>query len=527
MADTTDFLSLTLPSNGEFLDTWDTPLNANFETLDDHLKTLAADLVGAGGDTADLGTPDLKTRLDNAMDATGALDLSGNATFAELENSRVYTTSLSSDALVRVLDRLDKAEQEIARLRLATTADRYGNAITPDAVTGLARVAAQYSSQSLAIHAPIRGFTANSVVQGPQTAGSTSVAIAPTHLVSSANTEVHISTASGGVFYNIDGFPLSVTAGDWYLDFSGSGHSADIAGGAATYYLWVSRNEADYNTTGNLNWWYNTYNGQAFGGVFQNDPRIVPTHASLRASADDQVNNFPSDGTISAGTSVFTSATAAFSTWGVQAGDVLVITSPTSLVGEYPIKSVDSDNQLTIFGEFRAAAAGTAVHWVKNSTVPAFGFSSSLSPAAGRVYIGQFDSDGSGNVNTSTVIPYAYNGIYDTGWLAFDQAFGTSRNYYLGVAPTWITYMVQTPGGDHYINPWAAVNIEHVDEQGGSTYQAFDIPVPTFNTVFFSTQQFRVNLYNPDGDQAVFWDFNGTTRYETDATYLMRFIMGR
>ena len=54
MGTKTSFLELTLPDNGEYVDNWDTVVNANFEDVDDYADELNTELVGSTGDITNL-----------------------------------------------------------------------------------------------------------------------------------------------------------------------------------------------------------------------------------------------------------------------------------------------------------------------------------------------------------------------------------------------------------------------------------------------------------------------------------------
>lgn len=69
-----------------------------------------------------------------------------------------------------------------------------------------------------------------------------------------------------------------------------------------------------------------------------------------------------SDGVTGAGTAVFTSASAYFTSENVRAGDSLVISSGTNNQGTWTVSSVDSATQLTLTSNFNAAAE-TGLTW--------------------------------------------------------------------------------------------------------------------------------------------------------------------
>ena len=170
------------------------------------------------------------------------------------------------------------------------------------------------------------------------------------------------------------------------------------------------------------------------------------------------------------------------------------------------------------------------MYYVKDPTVPSFGYSSSLTASAGRVYIGQFDI-AAGVVSAGTLIPYAYNGIYDSGWVGITSwglgASGTAHRYYLATTPTWVNFMCKQASGDVYINPMAAVRIQHVDDIDNTTWEDTIIPVPTFDVVFQSDRDFKLRIYNPTSDGMVYREYDGGTKQTTSSPDELRVIMGR
>ncbi len=106
MAKTTNYLNLTLPENGEYDDTWNEPINANFETIDAKTQDIAEEIQIARGNKGSL----------NAFLAVGH-DSDGNILpTKEISYSRsspVYGHRKENGELSKLYDRLSRSEREI------------------------------------------------------------------------------------------------------------------------------------------------------------------------------------------------------------------------------------------------------------------------------------------------------------------------------------------------------------------------------------------------------------------------------
>ena len=517
MANKTAFLDLTLPLNGEFTDNWDSPNNANFEALDDHLLQLNTDLVGVGGDTITLkgSAADLQSRIDIGLGATGALLLSANADFIALELSKVRPKSGASDQLERIKDRFDSDEVEAIELRQHTYVDRWGSSTgTKSSTVGVGKSAAgaEVGSSSPVrpgMNTPNRGFTPNCVVSGVGTPGSGTTPYVPGHMaIDSGQAKV-----VGPVVYNIDGVYFEI-ANDLRFDFA----SLPVPPGAGTYYMFVDRLEGNYNGASGDFFPYSHYNGATLGGSFMLDPRIIPTNAVQRLDASSAVN--PADGTTTVSTSNFSSATGEFLTLVVKAGDILVITaSPdASLVGEYVIAAdATANTTLTVDATFPATAS-TSTFYVARRTMPSLGYSQLITKVAGRVYIAEAVVNGSNVVTALT--PYMYNGVYDTDWLDFPSinAFINAKPHYLGTWPSQVEIWVRNTGtDDSYMNPTVLLAVENVSEAGGAPAGTKDVPFPAFRWKANATV-FSVSAFDVMADTTVFTDFTGSVDILNDGT---------
>jgi len=527
MATKTSYLELTMPENGEYVDSWDKPLNANMETIDDHMKNLRDDLVGSTGSTSTLGTPDLDTRLNAAMDATGKLKLDSSESFTDLQDSKVYARSGSSSASERVSDRFENVENEVVGSRCGTHVDRYGNS-EPSAESGIAQLGAMYGNRSDAIQSPVNGASPNCVIDGPSEAP---VPHSPLHVMATAPSEIIINGGSIPVVYNIDGHIFRAD-GEYTLDISASG-SGPLAAG--TYHLWVSRMSSDYGSGGVAK--LKKYAGQNLGGSFKLETRIIPTHASHRADSPSWAGPGsaysldPVNGQVTSGLSKFESATAEFNSYGVKGGDILVVTSPSSVAGEYVIDSVVSNTELHTTVDFHVTVSGINFH-VERRTMPAFGYdgpSTHPSYSPGKVFIGTFAVDGSGHI--TDLKSHAFGGLYDTGWmdLATAFSFGISRNHFLGVQPSTVDVMLRRsndPSAVVIFNPTTKIDVQHADSAGGTAWGVYTLTVPAI-TVTANNDTYTVDLTNPLISLSKAFFDNGAYKSSTEAGYQIRIIARR
>lgn len=528
MSTKTDHLSLTLPANGEYVDSWEQPINENFELVDDNAKAVKEDLVGASGATTDLGGSigDLLGRLAVGINTDGTLksdqiDLGANEDYHILKDSKVFARSSASipadtpaENILKIRHRLDQAEIELARLRMGTTTNRFGTALDPEAVSGAALASAYHGGQSVTeLVLADRGFTPNCVVSGPGNVGPPYV---PTHLDPSSvgDSLLVIDGTSEPIIYNIDGYLFRIDT-LLQIDVGADGHNLFPSGG--TQYVYVSREESDY-IAGN----YFKYYGSTFTATADIDPRKVPTHESQREASPTD----PSDGSITADAATFTSATAQFQTFDVKDGDILVIAgSPDSTVaGEYVIKGVNSETELSMYSTF-AASLSSLGFYIKRPTIPTFTFSPTLAHSDGKVCIGQITIDASNDI--TAVVPFAYNGIYDTGWIDCNLFTYSAAVHYLGVAPSKFDLILKKKAGnqDVFYNPQIRVYTESIDNEIGGP---FAVGATWMDGISLSATATTFTVTNLDvlGTGAMFYA-DGTFIDNTATGYQLRAILRR
>lgn len=496
MGTKTSFLELTLPDNGEYVDTWDSPVNANFEDVDDWASGLHTDLVGTGTTTETLkgGTASLQARLDAGLNNDGTPNLDNSPDFEALTRSEVYPVGASSDQGKKVRQRFNQAEVEVAKLRAATAQDRFGNTDSPEAMTGLAKLAAQYKDISAGVQSPVRGFAPNTVVEGSGTASE------PNYLSQGTGPTENETTIKDGTIINIDGFYFEID-GDMTVDLS-----SKITGITDTYYLYVTRNESDY---GNFD--LVTLYGNPLGGTYALDQRVIPANTTQRSVSPVA----PSTGTIAdTALSTLTTTGNSFTSYNVRPGDILrIVSTSNSLQGDYVIKSVVGNDELEIFGEFQlpptVSTATNVQHYIWRPTTPVLGVRADNSYQAGVVYVGEVDIS-SGSV--TAMRQYAIGGIHDTGWVKCNAAgaFTDSlTDHHLGTVPSQIeVWFRDDPVTRYLLNPPSAIDVQYADEVGGTTWAVTTTPVQGIQ-ITANASQFGLYLINPQTAASYFYDFSG------------------
>lgn len=553
MSTKTDFLELTLPANGEYTDNWGSPVNSNFEIIDDHLSDLHDDLVGAAGDTANLsGTKStLQERLDVGISDDGTLDLENTTDFTDLEKSKIYGTSGSGTGVQRVIDRLDAGDLDAAYMMLGAYADMWENSgVSADIqmLSGMARHSKIYSitavspiSGNVPTPSPIRGFVPNCIASGELSVHGTLGTLCVPDCIAPTGTNAHLKLTGGTtpIYANINGIYFKI-------DFD---YTLDIAANATAdtdYYVFLSRLYSDFNRSdfspGNIggskvvtdsDYVYVAGYNPASKKI---DPRILATHDSLKDyDADNASYAEPETGTITIGSSILSDSAGDFD--GVVQGDLLVITSPASVSGTYLIES-SSTTSVTIRGEFRnqTLISGTAHYHIIRPTIPALGFVEKATAISTpmRAYIGEFSTNvGDTNIDPTSVITYAYNGVFDTGWVGLDtNIWNVSIDHHLGTVPSqleiWVKGAAPLNAGSVIKDPTLTLKVDSVDEVGGSTPTTETVRFPAFIHYADSTE-LKVNFMNPcltSGNYA-YTDYSGTYVLKDSASHSIRIIARR
>jgi hypothetical protein len=431
----TNFLNLTLPELGEFIDSWDAPNNANFETLDDWTESLHDNLVagtaGTGATWSGLrGSKDsLEERLAISVNADGTINISGSQDILDMSTSS-YKGSFPGPA-----DRINDADREIYEAGSPVADARFTPMVAdgpsagfPHAELddGIAVRAADYGS--LLAEAPFGAYApwAPGLVAGggdPIITGGGSPAL------------LLLNVPSNPAVFNIDGYIFRLR--DTVLfDYS-------LISPSTGDYVWiyVERKEANY---GDSNFKYSESGGS-------------PIAKDLRKLKSG------SDGTTS--TSLFTvvAGTLNSTPFPAKEGDTLRITSGGA-AGDYVIDSVLTDLSLNIKGIFKANVGPAVPYEIIDNAMPNIGAvvsagtpSDPTSPpplAEGRVYIGRVLTPASGS--PLTLVSFTRCGVYDSGWLDISDIstdFPLSEAHNLGAPPTSVDLWVREDATSRAFRP--------------------------------------------------------------------------
>lgn len=405
----TSFLQLTLPELNEFVNSWHTPLNQNFESIDDYLSDLQTELVGSTGSGALANLKGTKSslvaRLNVSIAQDGTIDLSSASDILELASSR--TDGASAD----MHERFQVSDFEQFDVRPPFSDDRF-----------------QVSGPTIPVtsgdfpHAPMdngiawrtRDFSSN-LMASPPRPWSPGMVYGNTSLLTGAGND--IIKIQGGItpaIFNIDGYLFRIRE-DVTLDLSA------ITGIADTNYVWiyVDRDDSGYNNP-----------------VFQ-----------YNLGAKDLRRLQSGTGTGATSGSTFTATGALFlniALGKVRPGDQLVITTATGAEGTYTVDSVDLDTQITIKGTFPADVGGLNWYVLDNAHpnvggVPVADANAVPAQVDGRVYIGRCQYHAGSPPDNE--VTFAINGVYDSGWISVTAAAlesTVSYNHNLGVHPSQV-----------------------------------------------------------------------------------------
>jgi hypothetical protein len=421
MASTTTFLGLTLPELNEFVDSWNQPINANFEEIDEYLS----DLYDALGTNAALkgSAANLAARLDVSINPDGTLDVSGSSDILAIATSAVR--GQFSDPR----SRLDDGDFEVYDARQPVADGRF----VPMAATGPSD---GYPPEQLDAGIALR--TADFAGDSSHPICSPRIPWAPGLVTGGAVPfisaqdigVVRMSADAIPAIFNIDGYIFRIRE---IIDFDWNALSP-----SDNDYVWiyVERLGTGYNDA-NFK-----YDGVGGGGVAAKDLRKLQSGTN---------------GNTSGSTFTDTVTPAQFDTiplGKVKEGDVLVIETGAA-AGSYVIDALDGttpDTKLTIKGTFKANLSGLTWHILDNAhpnigaevTDSAPTTQPSFEP--GRVYIGRAKHRAASN--PEDVVVFRRGGVYDSTWIAADAATiagaPVSLTHNLGQLPTHVEVWFRT-----------------------------------------------------------------------------------
>ena len=461
----TNFLNLTLPELGEFVDSWDAPNNQNFETLDDWTENLHDNLVagtaGTGSTWSGLrGSMDsLEERLAVSINTDGTVNISGSQDILDMATS-AYKGAFSGPA-----DRLNDADREIYEAGSPVADGRFTPMVAsgpsagfPHAELddGIAVRAADYGG--LSAEAPLSPYV-------PWAPGLVTGGADPFITGSGTPGQVEVNAASTTALLNIDGYIFRLRE-NVLFDFA-------LISPSVNDYVWiyVERKEANY---GDSNFKYS-------------EPGGSPVVKDLRKRKTG------SDGTSSG--SIFSVGAGTFDTapFKVKQGDILRITSGGA-AGDYVIDALDGttpNTKLTIKGTFKADLGPAVPYEVFDPAMPNIGAvvsagtpSDPTSPpplAEGRVYIGRVKHLGAGSPDPR--VSFTRGGVHDSGWLSITDIstdFPLDVDHNLGASPTSVEVWVRENSTTRAFRPLVQRQVVAEFDEGDGTVDPGDAKKTTF-----------------------------------------------
>lgn len=427
MSTRTAYLNLVLPELNEFINSWNSPVNQNMESLDDFCSDLYESLAGSSATStwaALRGSmASLADRLDVSINADGTIDLSASPDLLAIAAS-AYTGQFSSP-----VDRLNDTDDRIYDGSLPATGSRFdpmpstgptSGSPHGDLESGIAMRAAHFGVSGEQTGSPhLLSSWAPGLVTGGGGTFITGVSVG----------KVQLNGSAAPAIFNIDGHLFRLRE-DVILDYQIIS-PAPVVGEYVWFY--VSRVESSYNNA--------TFRYGA--AVATKDLRVLQSGA----------------GTGQTSGSVFQASGALFDTASlgkVRAGDILVIDSGAA-AGEYVIDALDGttpDTKLTIKGTFKSNLTGLTWHvqdnWHPNIGAVATGPLATTRPpfVAGRVYIGRAIHQA--GVPTS-IVTLSACGVYDSGWIT--PTFPQSLPHNLGALPSSVEIWVRENSLGHAYRP--------------------------------------------------------------------------
>ena len=498
MPNFTSFLKLSLPSLGEFVDSWNDPVNENFEDLDDWTKDLFLSLVGAGvGSTWSAlrgSLNSLSERLDVSIAADGSIDVSGSQGILDMATS-AFTGQFDNPR-----DRLNSSDSEVF--------DAGPSAGFPEELldSGIAIRSADFGANSAEpISSPTKPWAPGLVVGGAD----------PLLTGSGVAGEIQINAGSVPAIFNIDGYIFRIFE-DILFDYG------NLAGLVANDFVWiyVERKEANYNTA--------AFRYSEFGGT--------PVAKDLR-KLESGTNGVTSNST-------FTSFGATFDTnpFKVKPGHILRITSGTA-AGDYVIDALDGtvpNTKLTIRGLFKTNVSGANFDIIDNA-MPNIGAAIATSTPSdetsqppfeeGRVYIGRIKHLGGGSPNPR--VSFARGGVHDSGWLPITDIstdFPLDVDHELGVIPSSIEIWVRESSSDRSYRPIVKRQILTNFDEGNTTVDVGDAKKDDllFPSLFTNTSEIQATITvlnestDPAKPPALFTDIGGVDKLTGEIRVISR-----
>jgi hypothetical protein len=499
----TDFLNLTLPELGEFVDSWNEPNNQNFEAIDDWTDELHANLVGTGtGSTwaALRGTENnLADRLAVSINPDGTVNISGSQDILDMSTS-AYKGTFSGPS-----ERLDDADREIFEAGSPIPDARFTPIVPAGPSAGFPHAELD---DGIAIRCADYGADAAEALSSPHVPwapGLVTGGADPIITGSGTEGQVEINAATTPALFNIDGYIFRLRE-NILFDYA-------LISPSNLDYVWiyVERKAVNYN---DANFKYS-------------DPGGTPAAKDLRKRKSG-ANGTTSGSTFSVGSGTFDTEP-----FKAKEGDILRITSGGA-AGDYVINALDGstpNTKLTIKGTFKADLGPAVPYEVFDPYMPNIGAvvssgtpSDPTSPPdfeEGRVYIGRVRHQGSGSPDER--VSFTRGGVHDSGWLSITDIstdFPLDVDHNLGAVPSSMDIWVRANSTTRAFRPMVRRQIVADFDEGDGTVDPGDAKKTTFlvPSLYAHSSEVQVTLavlnVSPDvsGEDvaALFTDAGGT-----------------
>jgi hypothetical protein len=495
----TDFLKLSLPALSEFTDSWNEPMNQNFEDIDNWTEDLYKGLstTGASSLWASLrgNTASLVARLAVSIDNDGNINVSTSQPFLDMQTSAYYTDP--ADVFTTPRDRLNdgdrrnyEAGQPFPNGRFVPTDESGPSAGYPHAEldAGIAIRSADFGAKALVpVSSPQKPWAPGLIL------GGSSTFINPAGIGM-----VDILAASPAIF-NIDGYVFRLRD-NIRFDYNG------ISPNPSEYvWIYVDRAEAGY---ANADFKFS----EPTGTPIARDLRVIKSGSGTTTIVPNDTNTFSASGSPGFDSEPFK----------VKEGDTLRILTGGD-AGDYVIDALDGatpDDKLTIKGKFKVGNL-TAGFEIIDNAMPSIGaVVPTANPTesyalpdyvAGRVYIGRVLHNAGGN--PTEAVTFAKAGVYDSGWLV-----GTTTDFphELGAIPSRIEISVRADSTAPAQKPLV---LRQIQTAGGplvegapntTTYNLSNLLLPSL-WQYADERNIKVGLVNQTDEStiALFTDFTG------------------
>lgn len=500
MPNYSDFLNLTLPEFAEFVDSWNEPVNNNFEAIDDWTADLYNNLVGSGSGatwSALRGShSNLADRLAVSINGDGTIDVSSSAEITSIATSG-YNGVFSTPQ-----DRLDDGDREVYDANQPAAGGRFDPILPSGPSAGFPH---EELDAGIALRSADFGARTAEPIASPHTPWAPGLVIGGADpLITGSGTagQVQLNASSVAAIFNIDGYIFRLRE-DLLFDYA-------LLSPSPNDYVWiyVERKDANYN---DANFRYS-------------EPGGTPAAKDLR------ILRTGSDGITS--TSTFSSAASTWDTapFKVKKGDILRITSGGA-AGDYIIDALDGstpNTKLTVKGIFRDDLSAVPFQIIDNA-MPNIGAALAASVPSdptsrppfeeGRVYVGRVKHLGSGSPDPR--VTFSRGGVYDSGWLAITNIatdFPLVIDHNLGAIPSSVEVWVRVDSTSPAYRPLVRRQVLTNFDEGDTTVDAGDAKKADllFPSTFHycSEVQTTIDVLNettdPANATALFTDSGGT-----------------